>query len=61
MREYLGSLARGQVWLFVPQPVLLALTFFRYLSILYSAPIIVALATIWGWLDYTKKTHRTCS
>jgi len=59
MREYLGSLARGQVWLFVPQPVLLALTFFRYLSILYSAPIIVALATIWGWLDYTKKTHRT--
>jgi hypothetical protein len=28
------------------------------MSILYSAPIIVALAAIWGWLDYTKKTHR---
>jgi hypothetical protein len=59
MREYLGSLARGQVWLFVPQPALLALTFLGYMSILYTAPIIVALATIWGWLDYTKKTHRT--
>jgi hypothetical protein len=28
------------------------------MSILYTAPIIVALAAIWGWLDYTKKTHR---
>ena len=34
------------------------MTFLRYLSILYTAPIIVALAAIWGWLDYTKKTHR---
>jgi hypothetical protein len=59
VREYLGSLAKAQVWLFAPQPVLLALTFFKYLPILYTAPIIVALATIWGWLDYTKKTHRT--
>src|SRR5437899_2430912 len=59
VREYFGSLSKGQVWLFAPQPVLLALTFFKYLSILYTAPIIVALATIWGWLDYTKKTHRT--
>ncbi len=58
MREYFGSLAKGQVWLFVPQPALLALTFLRYMSILYSAPIIVALAAIWGWLDYAKKTHR---
>jgi hypothetical protein len=59
VREYLGSLAKGQVWLFAPQPVLLALTFFKFLPILYTAPIIVVLATIWGWLDYTKKTHRT--
>jgi hypothetical protein len=58
VREYFGSLAKGQVWLFVPQPALLALTFLRYMSILYSAPIIVALAAIWGWLDYNKKTHR---
>jgi hypothetical protein len=58
VREYFGSLAKGQIWLFVPQPALLALTFLRYMSILYSAPIIVALAAIWGWLDYTKKTHR---
>ena len=58
MREYFGSLAKGQVWLFVPQPVLLGLTFLRYMPILYTAPIIVALAAIWGWLDYSKKTHR---
>jgi hypothetical protein len=58
MREYFGSLSKGQVWLFTPQLALLALTFLRYLSILYTAPIIVALAAIWGWLDYTKKTHR---
>jgi len=58
VREYFGSLAKAQVWLFVPQPALLALTFLRYMSILYTAPIIVALAAIWGWLDYTKKTHR---
>jgi hypothetical protein len=59
VREYFGSLSKGQVWLFTPQLALLALTFLHYLSILYSAPIIVALAAIWGWLDYTKKTHRT--
>jgi hypothetical protein len=59
VREYFGSLSKGQVWLFTPQIALLALTFLRYLSILYTAPIIVALAAIWGWLDYTKKTHRT--
>jgi hypothetical protein len=58
LREYFGSLAKGQIWLFVPQVALLALIFLRYVSILYSAPIIVALAAIWGWLDYTKKTHR---
>jgi hypothetical protein len=58
VREYFGSLSKGQVWLFTPQLALLALTFLRYLSILYAAPIIVALAAIWGWLDYTKKTHR---
>jgi hypothetical protein len=58
VREYFGSLAKGQVWLFVPQPALLALTFLRYMPILYTAPMIVALAAIWGWLDYTKKTHR---
>ena len=58
MREYFGSLSKGQVWLFAPQLALLALTFLRYLSILYTAPIIVALGAIWGWLDYTKKTHR---
>ena len=58
MREYFGSLAKGQVWLFVPQPALLALTFLRYMPILYTAPIIVALSAIWGWLDYSKKTHR---
>jgi hypothetical protein len=58
VRKYFGSLAKGQVWLFVSQPALLALTFLRYMPILYTAPIIVALAAIWGWLDYTKKTHR---
>ncbi|HEV2119583.1 MAG TPA: hypothetical protein VGS11_05715 [Candidatus Bathyarchaeia archaeon] len=59
MREYFGSLSKGQVWLFAPQLVLLALTFLRYVSILYIAPIIVVLGAIWGWFDYTKKTHRT--
>jgi hypothetical protein len=58
VREYFGSLSKGQVWLFTPQLALLALTFLHYLSILYVAPIIVALSAIWGWLDYTKKTHR---
>jgi len=58
LREYFGSLSKGQVWLFTPQLALLGLTFLRYLSILYTAPIIVSLAAIWGWLDYTKKTHR---
>jgi hypothetical protein len=58
VREYFGSLSKGQVWLFAPQLALLALTFLHYLSILYTAPITVALPAIWGWLDYTKKTHR---
>ncbi|HZY47747.1 MAG TPA: hypothetical protein VFE96_08135 [Candidatus Bathyarchaeia archaeon] len=59
MREYFGSLSKGQLWLFTTQIALLALTFLRYLSILFVAPIVITLAAIWGWLDYTKKTHRT--
>ena len=58
MREYFGSLTKGQFWLFSAQALLLAFTFLRYFSLLYTAPILVALAAIWGWLDYTKKTHR---
>jgi hypothetical protein len=58
MREYFGSLTKGQFWLFSAQVLLLLLTFLRYFSILYTAPIMVALSVIWGWLDYTKKTHR---
>ena len=57
MREYFGSLSKGQFWLFSAQVALLVLTFLRYFSILYTAPIMVALSAIWGWLDYTKKTH----
>ena len=59
MREYFGSLTKGQFWLFSAQVVLLVLTFLRFFSLLYAAPIMIALSAIWGWLDYTKKTHRT--
>lgn len=61
MREYFGSLSKGQVWLFAIQTGLLALTLTLHgeISLLYTAPIMVTLAVIWGWLDYTKKTHRT--
>jgi hypothetical protein len=58
MKEYFGSLTKGQFWLFSAQVLLLILTFLRYFSILYTAPIMVALSAIWSWLDYTKKTHR---
>jgi hypothetical protein len=58
MKEYFGSLTKGQFWLFSAQVLLLILTFLRYFSILYTAPIMVALSIIWSWLDYTKKTHR---
>lgn len=59
MKEYLGSLTKGQFWLFSAQMILLVLTYLGYFSLLYTAPILVALAAMWGWLDYTKKTHRT--
>ena len=58
MREYIGSLAKGQILLLAPQPVLLALSIFNILSLFYSAPVIIILAVFWGWFDYSSKSQQ---
>lgn len=58
MKRFIASFAKGQALLLLPQPVLLALILFNRVSIYYSAPLIVSLAVLWGWFDYSGKAQR---
>ncbi len=58
MKEFVGSFIKGQVILLAPQPVLLVLSIFNKVSLYYSTPVIVCLAALWGWLDYSSKSQR---
>ena len=44
--------------LLVPQPALIGLIFFGNLSLYYSAPVVIGLAALWSWFDYSGKAQR---
>jgi hypothetical protein len=58
MKRFIASFTKGQVLLLVPQPVLLVLILFGQLSLYYSAPVVIGLAVLWSWFDYSGKAQR---
>jgi hypothetical protein len=58
VKRFIASFVKGQVLLLLPQPVLLALILLNRVSLYYSAPVIVSLAVLWGWFDYSGKAQR---
>jgi hypothetical protein len=58
MKRFIASFVKGQVLLLLPQPVLLALILLNRVSLYYSASVIVSLAVLWGWFDYSSKAQR---
>src|SRR6266852_4940929 len=58
MKAFIASFAKGQVLLLAPQPILLMLIILNKVSLYYSAPVIVSLAVLWGWFDYSGKAQR---
>ena len=57
VRGYLEHIAQHQLILFISQIALLVLLAFNILSVFFSAPIIIALAAVWGAFDYLKKSQ----
>src|SRR5438309_11083716 len=58
MEAFIASFVKGQVLLLAPQPILLLLILLNKVSIYYCAPVIVSLAVLWGWFDYSSKLQR---
>src|SRR5947208_987059 len=58
MKGFIASFVKGQVLLLAPQPILLLLIIFNKVSLYYCAPVIVSLAVLWGWFDYSGKVQR---
>ena len=58
MKRFIASFVKGQVLLLAPQPVLIVLILFNRVSLYYSAPVVVSLAVLWGWFDYSGKAQR---
>jgi hypothetical protein len=44
--------------LLAPQPLLIVLILFNEVSLYYSAPVVISLAVLWGWFDYSGKAQR---
>src|SRR3989442_9326626 len=58
MKAFIASFVKGQVLLLAPQQILLLLILLNKVSIYYCAPVIVSLAVLWGWFDYSSKVQR---
>src|SRR5712692_7483058 len=58
MKRFIASFVKGQVLLLAPQPVLIVLILFNKVSIYYSGPVVISLAILWGWFDYSGKAQR---
>lgn len=58
MKPFVASFMKGQVLLLVPQPILIVLILFNRVSLYYSAPVVISLAVLWGWFDYSGKAQR---
>lgn len=58
MKRFIASFVKGQIILLSPQPILLALIILNILSFYYGAPVVVGLAFLWSWFDYSGKAQR---
>jgi hypothetical protein len=58
MKRFIASFVKGQVLLLAPQPVLILLILFGKISLYFSAPVVISLAVLWGWFDYSGKAQR---
>ena len=58
LKGFIASFVKGQVLLLAPQPILIVLILFNRVSLYYSAPVIISLAVLWGWFDYSGKAQR---
>src|SRR2546428_13011783 len=58
MKAFIASFVKGQVLLLAPQPILLLFIILNKVSLYYCAPVIVSLAVLWGWFDYSGKVQR---
>ena len=58
MERFIASFVKGQVLLLAPQPVLILFILFGKISLYFSAPVVVSLAVLWGWFDYSGKAQR---
>ena len=58
MKRFIASFVKGQVLLLMPQPILILLILFNRVSLFYSTPVVISLAVLWGWFDYSGKAQR---
>src|SRR6266852_1265325 len=58
MKGFIASFVKGQVLLLAPQPTIIVIILFNRISLYYSATVIISLAVLWGWFDYSGKAQR---
>ena len=58
MKGFIASFVKGQVLLLAPQPALIVLILFNRISLYYTTPVVISLAVLWGWFDYSGKAQR---
>ena len=58
MKMFIASFLKGQILLFAPQLALILLILYDRVSFYYGAPVVISLAVLWGWFDYSGKAQR---
>src|SRR5207253_150916 len=58
MKTFIASFVKGQILLFAPQLALILLILYDRVSFYYGAPVVISLAVLWGWFDYSGKAQR---
>ena len=58
MRRFIASFVKGQILLLAPQPALIVLILYNRVSLYYGAPVVISLAVLWSWFDYSGKAQR---
>src|SRR5439155_803942 len=58
MKAFIASFVKGQILLFAPQLALILLILYDRVSFYYGAPVVISLAVLWGWFDYSGISQR---
>src|SRR5207237_6582687 len=58
MKTFIAIFVKGQILLFAPQLALILLILYDRVSFYYTTPVIISLAVLWGWFDYSGKVQR---